>query len=194
MTCRKEQLEANVILVTGGARSGKSNFAEKTVASMGGNIAYIATAIPLDEGMEDRIKKHRESRPSEWTTFEIYKDIYKSIDEIAMNHDTLILDCVTIMITNLMFEDLSIDWDKVSRSEIDKIEKEILNQISLLIDNIKKFKLNAVLVTNELGMGIVPENRLSRIYRDIAGRINQFIASNCDSVYLTVSGIPIKIK
>jgi adenosylcobinamide kinase/adenosylcobinamide-phosphate guanylyltransferase len=185
---------SNLILVTGGARSGKSCFAERLVAEIGQNIAYIATAIPFDEGMRDRIKKHRESRPSEWTTYEAYRDVYKSITDIARNHDTMLLDCITIMVTNLMFENGDIDWEKITREEIDEIEEMIRKQIELLIENIKKNNLNAVLVTNEIGMGLVPENRLARIFRDIAGRINQLIAREADFVYLTVSGIPIKIK
>lgn len=189
-----KKCDPSITLVTGGARSGKSSFAEKLVVDFGEKIAYIATAIPFDEGMKDRIKKHRESRPDYWTTYEIYKDVYKYIGEISEKHDTILLDCLTILVTNLMFEDSEINWDDISRDKIDKIEREIREQIELLIKEIRAKKMNCVLVTNELGMGIVPENRLSRIFRDIAGRINQFMAANADEVYFVVSGIPMKIK
>ncbi|RKD22498.1 adenosylcobinamide kinase /adenosylcobinamide-phosphate guanylyltransferase [Caminicella sporogenes DSM 14501] len=183
-----------IILITGGARSGKSSFAEKYVSEIGKKIAYIATAIPFDDGMKNRIKRHRESRPSEWTTFEMYRDIYKHIQKIAKKHDTVLLDCMTIMITNLMFDNSNIDWDKVDWEEVDDIENDIKEQIVLLIDEVKKAEINMVIVTNELGMGIVPESRLSRIFRDIAGRMNQLIAGKADEVYFIVSGIPVKIK
>ncbi len=186
--------ESKIILVTGGARSGKSSFAEKLIADLSGKIAYIATAIPFDEGMKDRIKKHRKSRPDYWTTYEVYKDIYKYIDEISEKHDAVLLDCVTILVTNLMFENHNIDWDKVGWEKIDEIERNIKEQIELFIKALRDARMTCVIVTNELGMGIVPENRLSRIFRDIAGRINQYVASNSDEVYLAVSGIPVKIK
>ncbi|SHJ84461.1 bifunctional adenosylcobinamide kinase/adenosylcobinamide-phosphate guanylyltransferase [Paramaledivibacter caminithermalis] len=192
--CKIANENSKIILITGGARSGKSSFAEKLAADLSNKIAYIATAIPFDEGMKDRIKKHRESRPRSWTTFEIYKDIYKHIEKISQEHDTILLDCVTILVTNLMFDNHEIDWDVITRKKIDEIEKEIKEQVELLIKIVRDIKLNCILVTNELGMGIVPENRLSRIFRDIAGRINQFIASKADEVYFTVSGIPVKIK
>lgn len=186
--------DSKIILITGGARSGKSSFAEKLIADLSEKIAYIATAVPFDEGMKDRIKKHRESRPNYWTTYEIYKDVYKYIDDISEKHDAVLLDCVTILVTNLMFENHDIDWDKVGWEKIDEIERKIKEQIELLIKALRDAKMTCVIVTNELGMGIVPENRLSRIFRDIAGRINQYVASKSDEVYLAVSGIPVKIK
>jgi adenosylcobinamide kinase/adenosylcobinamide-phosphate guanylyltransferase len=186
--------DSKIILITGGARSGKSSFAEKLAADSSQKVAYIATAIPFDEGMKDRIKKHKNSRPNYWMTYEIYKDIYKYIDQISQNYDVILLDCVTILVTNLMFENHEIHWDTIKREEIDKIEIHIKKQISLLIDEMKTSKIKSILVTNEVGMGIVPENKLSRVFRDIAGRINQFIAGSADEVYFTVSGIPMKIK
>lgn len=192
--CKFYNRSSRIILITGGARSGKSSFAEKFTANISDKVAYIATALPFDEGMKDRIKKHRESRPKTWTTYEVYKNIYKYIDEISINHDVILLDCVTILVTNLMFENSELSWEDIERDKIDEIEKDIKAQVSLLIKKIKDTGINCVLVTNEVGMGIVPENRLSRIFRDIAGRINQFIASNSDEVYFTVSGIPTKIK
>ncbi|WP_432401710.1 bifunctional adenosylcobinamide kinase/adenosylcobinamide-phosphate guanylyltransferase [Wukongibacter sp. M2B1] len=192
--CELRKDDSRIVLVTGGARSGKSSFAEKLVTDLGEKIGYIATAIPFDEGMKDRIKKHRQSRPNEWTTYEIYKDIYKSISEISEKHDAILLDCITILVTNLMFENNEINWEEISRNRIDEIEEDIKEQMQLLIKEVRFTKMKCVLVTNELGMGIVPENRLSRIFRDIAGRINQFVAENADEVYFAVSGIPMKIK
>jgi len=183
-----------LILVTGGARSGKSTFAEKFAGNISDNVAYIATAIPFDDGMKDRIKKHRESRKKSWKTYEIYKDIYNIISDISKKSDVILLDCITILVANLMFDFEEIDYEKCSYAEVDKIESYIKDQINKLIIAIKNSKIKAILVTNELGMGIVPENRLSRIYRDIAGRINQQIAREADEVYFLVSGIEMKLK
>jgi adenosylcobinamide kinase/adenosylcobinamide-phosphate guanylyltransferase len=180
-------------MVTGGARSGKSSFSEELCKVESKEVAYIATSIAFDDGMKDRIKKHKESRPQYWNTYEAYKDIHNIIDDIEKKHDTVLLDCVTLLVNNLMF-DFDVDWDNISRKKIDVIEYYINEQIEKLIDSIKNTDLYFVFVTNELGMGIVPENRLSRIYRDIAGRINQKIATLSDEVYLVVSSIPVKVK
>jgi adenosylcobinamide kinase/adenosylcobinamide-phosphate guanylyltransferase len=187
-------LSGKITLVTGGARSGKSNFAEELAKTSDMPVAYLATAIPFDDGMRDRIKKHRESRPQEWKTYEGFKDLQYVVKEISDNHGTILLDCVTIMVTNLMFEDLSIDWDTINHEQIDRIEASIKDQVFDLLKSMREHNIWGIMVTNEVGMGIVPENRLSRIFGDIAGRINQMIAVEADDVYFTVSGIPMKIK
>lgn len=187
-------LQGKLILVTGGARSGKSSFAEGLAKEAAGEVAYLATAIAFDEGMKDRIQKHRESRPSSWTTYEGYKDLHKLVPQIAKQHQIILLDCITIMVTNLMFGYGEIDWDQITHGEIDKIENGIKDEIMAWIHEVRAHNLHCIMVTNEVGMGIVPENRLSRIFRDIAGRMNQLIAKLSDEVYFTVSGIPTKIK
>jgi adenosylcobinamide kinase/adenosylcobinamide-phosphate guanylyltransferase len=187
-------LSGKITLVTGGARSGKSNFAEELAKSSNMPVAYLATAIPFDDGMRDRIKKHREGRPQAWTTYEGFKDLHHVIKDVSASHGTVLLDCVTIMVTNLMFEDSSIDWDRIDHEQIDSIEERIKNQVFSLLESIRQYNLWSIIVTNEVGMGIVSENRLSRIFGDIAGRINQIIAAEADEVYFTVSGIPMKIK
>lgn len=180
-------------MVTGGSRSGKSSYAEKLCKDTNDKVAYIATSIAFDEGMKDRIKKHRDSRPKDWKTYEIYKDIYNYINEISECSNTVLLDCVTLLVNNLMFE-FDLDWDNCSRSDIDSVENYIQNQVDKLIKEIRKTGIYFVFVTNELGMGVIPANRLSRIYTDIAGRINQKIADLSDEVYILISGIPLKIK
>ncbi len=184
---------SNIILVTGGARSGKSSFAENLCKDRNNSTAYIATSIPFDKEMEDRVEKHKNSRPKEWKTYEIYKDIYKIIEEIWKDNNTVILDCVTLLVNNLMFN-YEMDIDKASQEEINELEAYIQNQVKLLIEEVRKTDLYFVIVTNELGMGIVPANKLSRVYNDIVGRINQQIASQSNEVYFVVSGIPMKIK
>lgn len=184
---------AKLILVTGGARSGKSSFAEKLCIDRNNNTAYIATSIPFDDELRDRVKKHKESRPQTWKTYEIYKDIYSIIKDISKEHKTVILDCVTLLVNNLMFTSNN-DIEKSSQEDINDLEKYIKDQVQKLIDEINKTDLYVVIVTNELGMSVVPDNKLSRVYTDIVGRINQQIASQSDEVYLVVSSIHMKIK
>ncbi|CEQ19638.1 bifunctional adenosylcobalamin biosynthesis protein [[Clostridium] sordellii] len=182
-----------LILVTGGSRSGKSNFAESLCMDRSNSTAYIATSIPFDDEMKDRVRKHKESRSNNWKTYEVYKDIYKNIDDISKKHQTVILDCVTLLINNLMFE-YGIDFDKCTPQEANKMEDYIKDQIEKLVIEINKTDLYFIVVTNELGMSLVPDNKLCRIYSDIVGRINQYIAKCSDEVYFVVSGIPMKIK
>lgn len=184
---------SKLILVTGGSRSGKSNFAESLCSRQNNSTAYIATSIPFDEEMKDRVRKHKESRPSIWKTYEIYKDIYSIIEEISKEHKTVILDCVTLLVNNLMF-DYGLDFDNSTPEEINEMETYIKKQIEKLIYKIEKTELYFVIVTNELGMSLVPDNKLCRVYSDIVGRINQYIAKKADEVYFVVSGIPVKIK
>ena len=183
-----------IVLVTGGARSGKSIYGEKILAEICDKPAYVATAIAFDDEMKDRICKHQNSRPSEWTTFERYSDVDRAISEIKVDHDGYILDCVTIMVSNMMFMEREINWDKPSQEDINKIQMEILEYANRIIDETRSAGINAVIITNETGMGIVPENPISRAFRDIAGKVNQLLASKADEVYFAVSGIPMKIK
>lgn len=184
---------SKIILVTGGARSGKSSFAESLCEQRNNSTAYIATSIPFDEEMKDRVKKHKESRPQNWETYEIYKDIYSIIKEISDKHETVILDCVTLLVNNLMFT-YDIDIDKANSDELNKLEDYIKEQLNKLLSEVKNTNLYFVIVTNELGMGIVPGNKLSRVYGDFVGRVNQQISSQSDEVYFVVSGIPMKVK
>ena len=184
---------SKIILVTGGARSGKSNFAESLCINQNNRTAYIATSVAFDEEMKNRVMKHQESRPKEWKTYEIYKDIYSIVETLDKNHDTVIMDCVTLMVNNLMFT-YGIDVDKATSEELDELENYIREQIIKLLEAVKKTNLYFVIVSNEIGMGIVPENKLARIYGDFVGRANQLISKYSDKVYFVVSGIPMKVK
>lgn len=184
---------SQIILVTGGARSGKSRYAEGLCRERNNGTAYIATSIPFDEDFKERVKKHQEMRPSEWSTFEVYEDVYQVITKIATDHQTVILDCVTLMVNNLMFKE-NLDYDTLNQLEIDALEMKIKEQFVKLLETIRKTDLYFVIVTNEIGLAPVAANRLTRIYTDIIGRMNQLIAQNSDEVYFVVSGIPMKIK
>ncbi|PHV70982.1 bifunctional adenosylcobinamide kinase/adenosylcobinamide-phosphate guanylyltransferase [Sporanaerobium hydrogeniformans] len=189
----KEKKMSKIVLVTGGARSGKSTYAEQLCKEQNNSTAYIATSVPFDDDFRERVKKHQQSRPNHWTTYEVYEDIYKQIGEIGKKHETVILDCVTLMVNNLMFKE-NIDYDTCSQEDIDQLEKHIKEQVAKLIEEIEKTSLYFVAVTNEIGLSPVADNRLTRIYTDIIGRVNQQFAKSAREVYLVVSGIPVCIK
>lgn len=179
-----------ITLVTGGSRSGKSTFAESLFKDTD-DVLYIATAIITDEEMRDRINKHINSRNNKWTTYEGFKDLEKVIKDTK--HKNVLLDCVTIMVTNLMFEK-NMDFDNITMKEADELQNKIKLQFTNLIEAAREEKKNLVMVTNEVGSGLVPEYKLGRIYRDIAGFTNQHIAKLCDEVYFTACGLPLKLK
>lgn len=182
------------ILITGGARSGKSSYAEKLAKELEGNVLYIATSIPFDEEMKLRIKKHKESRPQEWDTFEGYKGLGRVITDKGRQYKGILLDCITVMVTNLFLEYTGMEGIDFSSEDFEKAESAIEKEIEELMEGIKESEATVILVTNELGSGIVPENTMARAFRDIAGRMNQYIGSRCDEVYMTVCGIPLKLK
>jgi adenosylcobinamide kinase/adenosylcobinamide-phosphate guanylyltransferase len=184
---------SKLILVTGGARSGKSTYAEQTAKEYGENVLYIATSKPIDDEMKQRIAKHRAQRPAVWETLEAYRDLDKTLANIIHKKDAVLLDCITIMITNLMLDECY-DWDCLSRDQVQKIEQQIQIEIEKLISISRSSEAPFILVTNEVGMGVVPPSAIGRDFRDIAGRMNQILARAADEVYFCVSGIPMKVK
>lgn len=184
---------SKLILVTGGARSGKSIFAEGKAKEFGQNVLYVATSKPIDDEMNQRIAKHRAQRPSQWETIEEYKNLDAALVDIIQDKDAVLLDCITIMVTNLMLDECY-DWDTPTRDKVEEIENLVKHQIEGLISLSKMSKVPFILVTNEIGLGVVPSSAIGRDFRDIAGRMNQILAKAADEVYLCVSGIPMKLK
>ncbi|WP_432719046.1 bifunctional adenosylcobinamide kinase/adenosylcobinamide-phosphate guanylyltransferase [Pectinatus frisingensis] len=176
-----------IILITGGARSGKSSFAEKYVARCGKKIAYIATAQALDNEMRQRINKHRERRPASWHTIEAPFAAEKAIDA-CHDYDTILFDCLTVYLSNIICQ------PHLEKASNQNREQEIFTALHKLIKAAKKHEQTTVFVTNEVGSGIVPENELARQYRDAAGMCNQYTARQADEVYLAVAGIPVQLK
>lgn len=185
-----------IIFFTGGARSGKSKFAEEYIKENNYlNKIYYATAIPFDDEMKDRIKKHIERRDESWKTVEAYKDLIKNLDsELFKICNVILFDCITNFVSNYMIMEREIDWDKISQKEVSNIENEIIQEIKEFLAWIKKSEMDCVFVTNEIGMGLVPSYPLGRYFRDICGNVNQIIAKESDEAYLAVSGIKVKIK
>lgn len=177
-----------IILVTGGARSGKSSFAENLYKNEN-DVVYIATSKIFDKEMENRVEAHRKQRPITWRTFEANYNLDKAVEK----EDFYLLDCITLLSSNIMY-DITKDLEDIDFSTQEKVEKRITNELDKLINKIRRENKNLILVTNELGMSIVPENKLARIYRDIQGRINQKVAKESDQVYLVVCGLPVRVK
>ncbi len=184
---------AKMIYITGGARSGKSSFAESLLDGRD-DVLYVATAIPYDEEMDERIAHHQMRRNSQWKTVERYCDFESVLPVAIESHGAVLIDCITIMVTNLMFHDTSIDWETVSPKVALSVESKIIAEVTGLIRWAESYDGTIILVSNETGMGIVPANPLSRWFRDFAGRVNQQVAKAADEVYLLISGIPMKIK
>jgi adenosylcobinamide kinase/adenosylcobinamide-phosphate guanylyltransferase len=182
-----------IILVTGGARSGKSRYAEQLAADLGANIAYIATAKALDPEMEDRIAQHRRQRPAAWRTFEAPVSPSAIIAAEGGQYAGILLDCLTVMITNRMLAHV-IDWDNPAIAQLHAVESDVMAEIEAIIDATAGSDATVMAVTNEVGYGIVPLSPLARFFRDCAGRVNQRMAAAASEVFLVVSGIPMRIK
>jgi adenosylcobinamide kinase/adenosylcobinamide-phosphate guanylyltransferase len=164
------------ILITGGARSGKSALAERMTLALGTPAVYIATAEAWDSEMEDRIARHRTRRGAEWETVAEPLDLVRALADTDRGAPRLV-DCVTLWLSNLMLG--GHDWEV---------------EVERVTDLIPRLAAPVVFVTNEVGSGIVPDNALARAYRDAAGIANQRLAGACDELWLCVSGHPLKVK
>lgn len=168
------------IFISGGARSGKSRLAEKLAEGYGEPLCYIATGEARDGEMAERIANHRQRRGNAWQTVEEPLQLLESIREASGGCRAILVDCITLWITNLLFHH-------------DAVEP-VLAEVKALAELLHALKIPIILVSNEVGMGIVPENALARSFRDLAGQANQILAEAADEVYVTISGIPLKLK
>ncbi|MDD5729528.1 MAG: bifunctional adenosylcobinamide kinase/adenosylcobinamide-phosphate guanylyltransferase [Candidatus Omnitrophica bacterium] len=169
---------SKITLILGGARSGKSTYAVK-LASKYKRVAFVATCQGLDKEMRRRILKHKEARPKNWATFEEPMGIAVLAGKLG-GFECIVIDCLTLLVSNLILAG--------------RKDNEILEEIGNSLINLRKKKIPAIIVSNEVGLGIVPDNKLARDFRDVAGKVNQLAAKEADQVFFTVSGIPVKIK
>ena len=176
-----------IILVTGGARSGKSVFAERYIERHARNVAYIATAQIYDQEMRARVDRHQARRPSHWRTYEAPLHADQVLCEAASQADAILFDCLTLYTSNLLLASEELG-DAEARFSF------VMREIKKLIHSAQEAGKTVVFVTNEVGMGIVPDNPLAREYRDLAGIANQKIAAEADEVYLVVSGLAVELK
>jgi adenosylcobinamide kinase/adenosylcobinamide-phosphate guanylyltransferase len=183
-----------VVMVTGGARSGKSSFAERYVERAGEEGIYVATAQPFDGEMEKRITLHRERRAEfgfVWKTIEEPLRLPERLEALDFDynvyrsgHVVVLVDCLTIWISNLLLQ-----WEHESDNE-----ERCADQVEALVCAITRFQGTIVLVTNEVGLGVVPPTPLGRLFRDVSGRMNQRVALAAQQVFLVTAGIPIELK
>lgn len=184
-------MKSTIILCSGGARSGKSEFAEQLALSLKGRKAYVATGQAFDDEMKDRIKKHQLRRGKEWINFEIPLNLHKNWKNIKNVSDVILIDCLTMFTSNHVFAYGDIN----TQEDANRIESIILEELRLLLQEINNSNDKTVIfVTNEIGLGIVPENKLARYFRDITGRVNREVANAANKMYLTVSGVTIELK
>ncbi|MDM9644417.1 bifunctional adenosylcobinamide kinase/adenosylcobinamide-phosphate guanylyltransferase [Rhizobium sp. S163] len=168
---------ASSTLILGGARSGKSRFAEQLVIDSGLERHYIATGRAWDEEMRARIDQHKADRGDLWTTHEEPLDLAGRLAVIDGEGRAVLVDCLTLWVTNLMMQ-----------------ERDMAAEFAALAAHLPKAKARLVMVSNEVGLGIVPENRMAREFRDHAGRLHQMIAAVAADVYFIAAGLPLKMK
>jgi adenosylcobinamide kinase / adenosylcobinamide-phosphate guanylyltransferase len=164
-------------LILGGARSGKSGFAQRQAESLPGELIYVATAQALDAEMADRITRHRAERGARWQTVEASLDLAKVIESKSRSGNVLLVDCLTLWASNLMFA-----------------ESDLAQAINDLTSALANAPGKIVLVSNEVGLGIVPDNALARRFRDVAGEVNQAVAQSVDSAVFVAAGLPMVLK
>lgn len=165
------------LLVTGGARSGKSGYAQRWAEALPGELIFIATAQAYDAEMQDRIARHRDDRGDRWTTVDEPIALPAAILKHSGPGRIVLVDCLTLWASNILLGGGDAEDARAS-----------------LVEAIGKARGPLVLVTNEVGMGIVPDNALARAFRDLAGQINQAAAAACESAVLMISGIPLTLK
>lgn len=167
----------HVTLVLGGARSGKSGFSERIAAETGLERHYIATGRAFDDEMRQRIDRHRADRGDGWTTHEVPLDLAECLKDIVRPGRVVLVDCLTLWVTNLMLD-----------------ERDVDAQAEALVECFEALSGHLILVSNEVGLGIVPDNRMAREFRDHAGRLHQKIAARADEVFFVAAGLSLKMK
>ncbi len=182
-------MSGRCILVLGGARSGKSSFAEQLALAHGGPVLYVATAEPGDEEMRRRIEEHRRARPARWRSLEAPRSLGQALSQEVKGAQVVIVDCLTLWVSNLMA-----GLEEPSAKDVIRVEKELEDEVGALLRAMESLDVLFVIVSNEVGMGLVPPYPMGRAYRDLLGRANQLLAQRADAVYLMVAGIAVDIK
>ena len=175
----------SITLILGGARSGKSRFAQELAAKLGKRVLFVATGEALDEEMHARIEAHKRSRSSTWKTLEAPTNVAKALRNKSYDAEVVIIDCMTLLVSNLMgTEDI----------DAETLEKKVTAELKELVAFMRTREAHFIIVSNEVGLGVVPAYPAGRVYRDALGMANQMLAKNADDVYFMVAGIPIPLK
>jgi len=194
----------NFILILGGARSGKSSFAQQIAERLGGKVLFVATGKPLDDEMALRIEEHKRERAKSWRTLEIDSKVGQRLEGQIGDVEVVLLDCVTLLVSNILTGEGGAPFSSPSMGEdegegendeaISEAENQVMAEIEELLECINRYKGIFIVVSNEVGLGLVPDNKLGRIYRDLLGKANQVLAQHASEVYFMAAGIPVKIK
>lgn len=190
-----EQRVPRLVLILGGARSGKSAFAERLAQSSGKRVAFIATATASDDDMRERISHHRASRPADWLTIEEPLDLVHAVQQATAVADVALLDCMTLWLSNWLWQQHDTDFETEATLS-DRYSQQALQEIDCLLTTLTRLpdQKTLLVVSNEVGLGIHPAYAVSRVYRDILGRVNQRLAQSAERVYLMVAGLAVDIK
>ena len=180
---------SKLIFIFGGARSGKSSYAQELAHETGRSVTFIATAQALDDEMSARIKKHQQERPANWGTREISLDISEHLRADPIQTDIVLLDCITLLLNNLFMPYVENDIVDEKRS-MQAVQREVDD----LLDCIREGKQDWIVISNEVGLGVVPAYQMGRAYRDILGWANQKLAKEADNVIFMIAGIPMVVK
>lgn len=179
-------MTAHLTLILGGARSGKSDYAEKLAAEMGQQVLYIATAEAGDTEMAARIAAHRRSRPAQWHTLEAPRQVGEALAALRERPEAMLLDCLTLLVSNMILA-----LEDRPQAEVEAVVQAELAAIITAQANIGSPLL---VVSNEVGLGLVPPYPLGRVYRDVLGRANQYLAKRANRVLFMVAGLPLTVK
>ncbi len=179
-----------IILISGGQRSGKSTFGEDLLKNKE-NVLYIATAKVLDSEMEERVRRHKERRCSSWETFEGFQNLEEAIR--ATDKGFVLLECIGTMVTNLLFN-YEVDFESIDSKKLESIEENIRKEVISAVEAAVEMNKEMIVITNEVGLGLVSEYKLGRIFTDILGRVNQDLGKICTEAYFMSCGLPLKLK
>jgi adenosylcobinamide kinase/adenosylcobinamide-phosphate guanylyltransferase len=177
----------SVTFILGGARSGKSTLAQEMANECGGTVLFVATAEAGDEDMRERIEAHKKARPAHWTTLEVTMGLGPEIAAALGDQKTVIIDCITLLVNNIFQHH---GWPE----EPELLERAVREDIEGIIAGVDGAPADFIIVSNEVGLGIVPADRISRIYRDVLGRANQRLAARADTVYFLAAGLAVTLK
>jgi len=184
-------MKGTLTLVLGGGRSGKSRFAEELALNLGGDdVLFVATAENRDGEMDHRIQKHKESRPDSWVTLEQPLNVGQALLEREESSRVILIDCLTILVSNVLCHDPDL---VLSPKSIDQIHHQLMNEIDRMIEVARVKRSHVIIVSGEVGLGIVPEHPLGRAFRDLLGWANQSLAKHANATYMMISGFAVPL-
>ena len=185
------RLSKRCVLIIGGAGSGKSHFAQELALKSGEPVLFVATAVAGDEEMQQRIEEHKRTRSAAWSTLEVTTQVGSQIEQKIGGAKVVIVDCITLLVNNILGQHSDQTGEQ---SDAPLIEKRLIAEVGELIECINRVDASFIIVTNEVGLGLVPANRVGRLYRDLLAKANQMLAQAADEVYLMVAGLSVQIK